>query len=179
MPRSSHRSAASVRCTVTQKAFTVGTGMLREGWRMPRPQLQAKPRPAHQSPGDGAAGGQALQKVAQSQGSSRSYLRLSSSRWSSRPSPGSAPPRCPLCHGAPPRQHRWGHFPDKGEQISPWVPLQPPSPQPSVTEAPPPLPEGPIPPHTAWPSCSHTKPFPARSWRQTPDSPTLSRHEHG
>lgn len=69
--------------------------------------------------------------------------------------------------------------PASSSHISPWVPLQPLSPQPSVTEAPPPLPEGPIPPHTAWPSCSHTKPFPAWSWGQTPDSPTLSRHEYG
>jgi len=95
--------------------------------------------PCHRSPSRGAAAGQAPQKVARNQGSSRTHLRLLSSKWSSRPSPGPASPRCPLCFAGPPRQHRWGRFPDKesrsapdsASHISPWVPLHPlpPSPQ--------------------------------------------------
>lgn len=82
-----------------------------------------KASPAQRSPGDRAAAGEAPQKVAQSRGSGRSHLRLSSSRWSSRPSPGLVPPRRPLCRARPPRQHGWGHSPGKGEKISPSSPI--------------------------------------------------------
>lgn len=144
--------------------------MLRRGQRKPRPQLQARPRPAHRSPGDGAAAGQAPQKVARSQGSGRSHLRLSSSRWSSQPSPGSVPARCPLCHAVPPHQHRWGRCPDKGEQISP-SPLFPhqhlatTAPHPHITWAPLPSPRGPSPTQLGCPAIIPSPSLPRASNR--------------
>lgn len=104
--------------------------MLRGGRESPSP-VPRKPRHCPPEPLQGHSSRTAPGKGGPRPVQGRSHLHLSSSRWSSQPSPGPAPPRCPLCHAGLPRQHCWGHSPDKGEQISP---------SPSTHSSPAPLP---------------------------------------